>query len=526
VGEDAGEALARRLAALERRTAAKELMIQGKRSVDLNTLLSGANVVVMLLTLSVLGKAQSHPYVDGNSIALGGLLALQTQAALWLERRRRDPMVVLLAFLMIFFFSLRVFTLTVFATSDVFDRFAYRPHDTNFALLFVVLANSCLYVGLLAVRCGPDREIDNGDWRPASPAAVLVLIALSLALNYAGERVWGEHEGPRIFSFLRLFLSPYLVLLMALAYWLLLRKSLSRVASFSLAALILTEVVLHILYGSRSAIVGLIQNFMLIALAINGAVRIERKYAILGGLFMPVVAALLVWSFFSSTFIRAYRVQGAGFDPRQAVELAKQANESLREQSSIDIVLGPVFARVGFLDYSAALIANRDRYRDVVNIPTYFKSVIDNTLTPGFDVFDQPKVSNSLRFVYQGLGRPSKSEFVEKYGYQSDQLGLYGELYLLFGFASLPLFFVFAYAIKRFYVGLRRTNPFALTMKRLILLTVFLTSINSYGIDWVIAETAPMVVAIIIYSYVFAVERQRPLMPGLSVEASILPSTS
>ena len=80
-----------------------------------------------------------------------------------------------------------------------------------------------------------------------------------------------------------------------------------------------------------------------------------------------------------------------------------------------------------------------------------------------------------------------------------------------FGWAYPPLFFLIAFALKRFYVRLGGDNPFALVMKRVVVLTVFVAIVNSYGMDWTIIEAVPFVVAIYLYKYFFR-SRRLPLL--------------
>ena len=87
--------------------------------------------------------------------------------------------------------------------------------------------------------------------------------------------------------------------------------------------------------------------------------------------------------------------------------------------------------------------------------------------------------------------------------YQSDQFGIYGEYYALFNWVSLPLFFLTAVLLKRIYVRLRRENPFVLVMMRVVVLSVWIKIINSYGLDWTIIETVPLVTAIYLYTFFF-----------------------
>ena len=496
------------------------------RTVDLNLVLAGTNVLVLALNLMMFGRVAGNPYVDRTSILLAGLLALQTQTALLLERRRRDPFVILVAFTMIFFFALRVFTLALYPQSAVFERFPYTAANTNFALAFIVAANLLLYVGLAAAHRGRPAAVESGGWVPRSPTASAVLLFLSVVFAYSSDRFWAGNV-PRALNFLVLLLSQNILVLMAFAYVLLFRRALSRFHVVILATLIVTEAALHLLYGSRSAITGLIQNYMLVALAISGSVKLRRSWMVLGALLTPLLAALLVWSFVGTTFVRGTRSENKTFDPEKAVELTREASSKMSTEQTLDLLLPPLFERVGFLDFSAEVMANRDRYRDLITPSSYFKSLVDNELTPGFDVFDQPKISNGMRFVYEGLGPPSKRMVgSDEIGYQSDQLGLYGELFALFGFGSLPLFFLFAYGAKRLYLGLRPTTPFRLTMKRLVILSAFLSAINSYGLDWVVIETVPLVIGVVVYGVVFADRRAGERRRRVSPAAAMVPHVS
>ena len=97
---------------------------------------------------------------------------------------------------------------------------------------------------------------------------------------------------------------------------------------------------------------------------------------------------------------------------------------------------------MAFFDFTSEIIAHQVKYDSIFTIKTYLKSIIDNLLTPGFDLFDQPKIANSLNFIYLGIGNPSK--LLLETNYQSDQLGIYGEFFNLFGYFSFILFSSFS----------------------------------------------------------------------------------
>jgi hypothetical protein len=489
----------------------------GHNTVDFNSVLMGLNLIVACLIGSAYSLAQNNDYIDQNTIWLGLLLSLQTHVALQVERARRDPFVILLAFITVFYFALRLYTLALYSFSNVFQRYSYGPHDSNFALVFIIIANMFLYAGLFCVTFQRNAAVDSRDWRPIASARVVALMVISLLYFYFSAIYWKPEDEPRIVSLSGFFISPPIVLLMSLSYFLLFRKTLGRKAAIAIGTLILLEIAVHTLAGSRSGITTLVENIMLALLAISGSIKFRRGYFILGCALAPIVLALLIATFTISTFNRVHR-EGLALDPAQSIELAGEAGAELGANAELEIVLPPIFDRAAYFDFSAEIIAHADVYKDVFNLSTYGKSIVDNVLTPGFDVYDQPKISNTLVFVYGDMGAPSKVmlETDPENNYHSDQFGIYGELYAVFGYASLPLFFLVAFVLKRLYVRLGSDNPFALAMKRLIVLSIFVKIVNSYGMDWTIIETLPLVVAIYLYKSFFRsrrlplVERQQP----------------
>ena len=479
----------------------------GHNIVDFNSVLMGLNLIVACLVGSAYFLAQNNEYIDQNTILLGLLLSLQTHVALRVERARRDPFVILLAFITVFYFALRLYTLALYPFSIVFQRYSYGPADSNFALVFIIIANIFLYAGFFCVGFQRNAAIDSRDWQPIASARVVALMVISLIYSYFIAIYWSPEDEARIVDLSGIFISPPIILLMGLSYFVLFRRTLSRKAAIAIGTLILLEMAIHTLSGSRSGIATLIQNIMLALLAISGSIKFRRSYFILGCALAPIVLVLLIGTFAISTFNRAHK-EGVSVDLAQSIELAGEASAELGANAEWEIVLPPIFDRAGYFDYSAEIIAHADVYKDVFNLSTYAKSIIDNLLTPGFDIYDQPRTSNALVFVWAGLGVPSK-ELIERQPefYHSDQFGIYGELYALFGYASLPLFFLVAFALKRFYVRLGSKNPFALAMKRLIILSIFVKIVNSYGMDWTIIEMLPFVVAIYLYKFFFRSRR-------------------
>ena len=177
--------------------------------------------------------------------------------------------------------------------------------------------------------------------------------------------------------------------------------------------------------------------------------------------------------------------------------------------------------RVGFIDFAVELAAHEKQYESVLNPTFYVKSLIDNLVTPGFDVFDTPRVSNSLNFIYNSRGDPSKKS-VSKH-YQSDQLTIYGESFVLFGWYALGVLFMCAYLLKRLYLNVKSKNIYSVVLTKIILLYFFTRCLNSFGMDWVLIQIVPY----ILIGYLFVcILKPGHSEPHLAKNLKISPSSA
>ncbi|MBS0418987.1 MAG: hypothetical protein JSR66_14835 [Proteobacteria bacterium] len=479
-----------------------------KPQVDFNAVLRAVNLLLIAGILYCVTQIGDNPYVNRETMFLGVLLCAQTYVALLFERTRRDPFVILLAFSMTIYYSLRIITLSIYPFSVVFMRYAYDAGDSNYALIFILIANCALYGGFLSVRSGNRLQVTAEGWKPRRPGRVIAVLVAAIMYAYLSVGVFDEDALPRFVSVVSIFLNPGITVLMVLSYFFVYRPSLTRRFAFYIFLLLGIEMAIHTLLGSRSALVGFVQNCLYVALALAGSIRFPRKYLLAGIAGLPVLVLLLVASFTISTFNRANKEAGGAFDLGQAVALSQQGSALIAPGTGLDLILPPIFNRAGFFDYAAEIIAHREEYQSILNLSTYGKSIVDNVLTPGFDVYDQPKMSNALQFAYLGMGTPSKAQVTEFY--QSDQLGIYGEFYALFQYWSVPLLFGLAAGLKLLFVRLSGANPFMLVAKRAVLLFIFMKLVDSFGVDWVILETLPLVVGVYLYSLLFASRRSDP----------------
>ena len=477
-----------------------------RKTVDFNTILVCVNLMFLGASIWLYWQSGENQYVNLQTVIWGGVLALQTHLALYVEKRRREPFIVMIAFTMIFFYLFRIITLTLYPSSVVFERFQFEASDLNYAIRFILAANLFLYAGFYAVKRQGNAAIDTEGWAAKSPVRVLMLLLVMIVFSYTNGIFWTADNVPRFFNFVRRILDVNVIVTFTFVYLYLFHKSMASWIVVAICGAIIFEGTLHLLTGSRSVILAIALNVILVTLAVRGRVVFSQNFVRVTIAGLPIIAVLLVVTFATATFMRQNRDPDSQLDVINSVRLISDFSVMEFEAVDFEKILTPLFDRIGYLDYASEIIAHKDIYDELISPSTYMKSIVDNLLTPGFDVFDQPKLSNALRFVYQNDGTPEKSRVSE--AYQSDQFCLYGELYGLLGYGSLPFFFLFGYGLKRVYIGLRQKNPLIFTIKRLVVLIFFQLLLNSYGFDWVVIDTVILIASIPIWVFFFAA---RPL---------------
>ena len=224
-------------------------------------------------------------------------------------------------------------------------------------------------------------------------------------------------------------------------------------------------------------------------------VKVKIRYLILGVLVLPLTAFMFLYA----TLTRSLG-EKAG-----SVSDAKEITSILSAQSDgkdISIVLAPVFDRIAFFDFTVEMVQNREYLRQYIRPIYYVESVVDNLLTPGFNVFDMPRVSYIVDKCYYIKGKPN----IEKYNlndpsyYHSDCLTWFGEAYLLFGMVLvLPVILLVGIFIRNKYYDELHKSGITSTWKRIVILYVTYTLLYSYGLDWLFID----IVGLIVNYYIF-----------------------
>jgi len=255
------------------------------------------------------------------------------------------------------------------------------------------------------------------------------------------------------------------------------------------------------LSGSRSGILSVGMVLLMGILAVKQNVMINKKIILTSFIIIPVSIV-----FFSlATFKQQLGIKG--------VVPIKQLMFDNQEVNFFDLkfieqYLPIIYYRLGYLDYSTELIANRQKFEKIINGQYYFESTIDNVLTPGFDIFSTPRASHALSYTRRGDPLPDIYQ-ITKY-YQSDQMGIYGEYYVFFnGYPALAVFFFMAIFFQTVFVNLQGANSLLTCIYKAVILNLFYIWLNSFGMDWFFFDVVAMIVTTFIFARYYVNKRKR-----------------
>lgn len=460
-------------------------------TLDFNRLFRGFNIFFCFLLIASYLSYGENKFVNFTTLILGIFLFLQTHIALLLEKKDKDPFVIVYAYIMIFYFLFRICTLFIFSTSHVFDRFIYNVTDTNYALLYIIAANTFLYMGLKSIKL-LDEDFSNNMFSFASYENknfifILIYILIAILTNF------------NVFNFtifINIFFEPRIVILVSLIY-LIISKNISRNILVFVVLFIIIQIIINTLNGSRSSLMVIVEQLLLITLVISYKIKVSKIKVYLFVSSIPIFLVILIILYISATNLRTEKIR---FENMSNTLIAKEIYKEL-SYNNLHYYLGHISGRIGFFDFSSEVIAHKKEYKKLFEVETYLKSVVDNVLTPGFDIFNQARISNSMTFIYNNFG-PAKKNLVPTY-YQSDQLGIHGEMYSLFGYFSIFLFYPIGLCFKFVFKKLKTNNFFVQTTNRVFLIIIFLTFIKSFGIDWLIYDVIVLFIALHIGAFFF-----------------------
>lgn len=474
--------------------------MRAKTGYDLNTLLIIGNFCVCTIAIILFYNKGSNQYVDIYTLILLCTFGAQNLLILLYEKKKRDSFVLLLMIIAFVFYMGRVVTLLYEPWSPSLYRHSATPDDLNYSLIFIMLSNASIFLGL-SVAGG---NVLKGKSRftvqyPAKPRNIVIILLLVIAIGFyisLASDIIGRFAG----YITGVFVKLHLIMLFTFIYLAINAKKISR-RYLTISLILFTIFILfNTLHGSRSALLTLAYLLLIAIISVKGRVTFNRKAILIGTILIPLSVIL----FISATYIR--QIGASRQDVSTKLTVLKEAN--LINLEDIRLLLRPVFDRMGFLDYSAVLIRNQEQYSKIINFQYYFKTIVDNVLSPGFDMFDTPRVSHSMSYIGRGESLPTKKHISA--AYQSNMPTVYGENYVLFhGYPALIILFSFSYILKKIYLSIRSKDAFLFYMYRALVLYVFYLWLNSFGIDWMMLDLIGIIITVSLFKNFYKMRRRK-----------------
>ena len=421
---------------------------------DFSSFLAVVNAAIAAGILVLFIYHGTNVYVNAYTVYLCLAFAVQNYFFLLVTKRRPNPFLLLLVMYSVFFYEFRVATLLWEPWSTVLVRSAFAAADLSNGLLYVILANCFIFLGVdtFAENGFEPRQRENfgvvSVW--LFPPILFFLLGVVLNLNF------------RPLNFLKGYIwivfNTDIVLLFGLVFVALYYGALDKWQKILVFCMGLVFVVSRTYVGSRSAILSLFFYSFCAWFAVNGRIALKKRAYIVLTAMVPLAVSLFV---LTSLVVR---------------------------KMYATVPFRIIFDRLGLLDMGAEVVSSSIQYSSVINFQHYFKSVIDSGLTPGFNVFDTPKAANLLSFIYNGVSESSLQAV--SVNYQSDIMTVYGEAYALFGpIAGLVGIFLISFLFQKVYRSLAYREPFKQAALRATVLVVFYTYfLGSFGIDWFVVD--------------------------------------
>ena len=413
------------------------------------------------------------------------------------SKKENNQLLVVLSWWCLFFYIIRVITLNYTDYSNCLKRCDATATDVNIALVIGIISVICLWVFMRFSRCDRSKNTRLAiRYDHTNVNRALIVYWIAFVIN-----IIAEYELPLsgIASIVRNFiLNINDLLYLFLAYVILVWKEIKNKEKKWVLISLVAYVAFVTLNGSRAGFYNIAKMLFFIFLSL-GFSNIRKKYIYGLGVLLPVMFAFFIYS----SFMRQMNMQKSSLSEK--IELVGQASEYAKELDT-KLLLGPVFDRIGFLDMTTEMVANSNHLKKYVNFETEFKSIIDNALSPGFDLFDAPKISNIISNSYEfGSNVLFSKTANSKEDYHSDELTAFGEAYLLF---NVPLCFVFLSVVgiilhKIWKKAISYNNEKTVFLKSMCLY-LFELFLSSYGFDWLMLYIVCFVITYLIYvSYVF-----------------------
>ncbi len=475
------------------------------------------NLLVCVLGSFFLFSNGANDWVDATAVVLLWVLGLENAGMLLYARKTNNPFIIILVGITTIFYMGRIVSLLYepYSNAFTFAGFPITTDDVNRALWIIVWSNLAIFTGTVAASAkGFGPVCKAGKYRGPPATVVIIVMAVMYLCNFTLLARFASLV--KVAGYIQsIFLDTQTILLMAIVYLWLSYHSLTRAVRFAVAAILLGYIPLSMALGSRSGLMMLGCLLGCTLLAAGRRVVIQWSWLAVGLLAMP----LALFAFHAATQLRE-----VGYGPEtflNAQRVSELRNFDAKQFNDLKDVLRLVNDRMGFLDYTTVMVAGADQFSMVVNTKYYLMSIIDNGLTPGFDVFGVPRASHALRYVSEGHAATYSDIAAE---YSSSQMSAYGESFVLcHGYGAAVLLFFIAFGFSRLYVRLADKEAFNFCFYRAVILLLFYQWLLSFGLDWMVIQLIAMAATALVVKRLFTQSKlvKGPWVLRLAIPASL-----
>ena len=466
-----------------------------KSSVSIHVLLLSISCIVVYLLVRSYEVWGPNIYINYNSVLLSIVYTCINIGIILDSRKNKNILLLILSIWNLLFCITRIYTLHVTGFSNPFNRCGATVYHVNETLIILIISSLCLWIGLHSrYNKSPQysRQIFVSD-KKAKLALCIFWIAIIIDFLSSINLPLISNVAIIITG---LFLRPMYIFYLLIVYFVCSRNKINSFCVKLFIFSILFYIIYRTLGGSRSGIYVVAKMILYICLVL-GVVKIKVRTIMLGCALIPLV----VFVFAYTTYMR--RTGGTDRTLSEKIQVANTVLNSSHLLSGEEAA-AMIYDRIGYFDYACEMVTQREGLSTVVNFVSEIRSIIDNALTPGFDLFDQARMSHVIDkyYIYH---RPVKKSELSELDYQSDELTLFGELYLLFH-APINYFILLLIGIllRRCWVIQRYRVKEKDIIYKSILIYLFEIALSSYGIDWLILDIVSFVIIYKLYdTFVF-----------------------
>ena len=420
----------------------------------------------------------SNDFVNESTILINILFTVVNVFILYLNKRIRSPFIYLVSFINIIYYKLRIVSLVIVPYSLALTQYRILDFENvNHTLFCVIFGNIAIFLAILFSSKNQSlKSLELIKYSPNVTTTILFIINIIVTI-----KAFDLNLPPSLYLILMIiidmFANIYILMFLFIGYIILFYNRISNGHKILILITIIYYVIINSLIGSRSTILTLIQFFLIhfVFININPKLSVKSLFPVI------LVGFFSIFIYVGSSSIR----NSQGYDKTTKVSTERTQNYSEAEHTDIMLLwyMQGLVSRLGSLDYAGQLISNPKPYSSVINFSKYFKSVIDNGLSPGFNIFNTPRASHSLRYTTERIkNNPTHKDVAKEY--VSSMFTIYGEFYVLFGkylySIMIFIFTVFCYKLYSFFKTVNLKNFYI----RSIVLLMFFDFINSFGLDW------------------------------------------